>query len=61
MVPDYPSTELRQLSEKTKQEKITIHEVTFSEIRNCNQKSIISNLNMSSKDGKYRHCHKRNN
>ena len=60
MVPGYPSTELRQSSEKTKQEMIRIPRSNFFEIWNCNQKSTISNLNRSSKDGKYRHCHKRN-
>ena len=50
MVPDYPSTELRQSSEKTKQEKIIIPRITFLKIWNCNQKSTISNLNRSSKD-----------
>ena len=29
------------------------------EIWNCSQKSTISNLNMSTKDGKYQHCHKK--
>ena len=61
MVADYPSTELRQSSEKTKQEKIRIPRYNFFEIWNCNQKCTISNLNRSSKDGKYRYCHKRNN
>ena len=61
MLPDYLLTELRQSSEKTKQEKIRILRSNFLEIWNCNQKSTISNLNRSSKDGKYWHCHKRNN
>ena len=62
MVPDYPSTELRQSSEKTKQETIRMPQSNFFfEIWNCNQKLPISNLNSCSKDGKYPHCHKRNN
>ena len=50
MVPDYPSSELRQSFEKTKQEKITIPRSNF-----------FGNLDTSSKDGKYPHCHERNN
>ena len=61
MVPDYPSTELRQSSEKIEQEKTRIERSNFLEICNCNQKFTISNLNSSCKDGKYPHCHKRNN
>ena len=53
MVRDYSSTELRQSSEKTKQEKIKIPQSNFLEIWNYNQKSTISNLNISSKDEKY--------
>ena len=61
MVPDYPSTELRQSSEKTKQQKIRIPRSKFFLIWNCNQKSSILNLNKCSKDGKYSHCYKKNN
>ena len=59
MVPDYP--ELRQYPKKLSRKRLEFHKVTFLEIWNFNQKSTISNLNMSSKDGEYRHCHKRNN
>ena len=55
MMPNFSSIELRQSSEKTKQEKIRIPRCNFFGNWNCNQKSIISNLNRSSKDGKYRH------
>ena len=54
MVPDYPSTELRQSSKKTKQEKIRIPRCNFFE--NLELKPKIHNfkltVNRSSKNGK---------
>ena len=45
MAPDYPSTVSRQSSGKVKKRDTRIHDVTFLEIWNSNQKATIPSLN----------------